>query len=84
MISKFQAHHPHLLSETEMDCLEEEVTTSDGSTGKQGIKSCVVDRMHRAIDCRTACLQVCVIYLNLEELPSCIQWTKIVSPCIFF
>ncbi len=70
IISKFQTDHPHLLSEAGMDCIEEQVTSPDGSTGKQGIKSCVVDRMHRAIDCRTACLQVCLNYFRLKELPT--------------
>ena len=59
-ITKFQTDHPHLLSEAGMDCLEGEVMSSYGNTGKQEVESCVVDRMHRAIDCRTACLQVCI------------------------
>ena len=60
-----QADHPHLVSEAGMDCIEEdqEITSSDGRTAQQGLESCVVDRMHRAIDCRTACLQVCVSLL---------------------
>ncbi len=67
MISKFQTDHPHLLSEAGTDCLDEEVMSSDGSTGKQEVESCIVDRMHRAIDCRTACLQVCLILFNRPQ-----------------